>query len=174
MIRSRLLVALVAIATSAAANATVYNFTVDSGAYDVSGQFSTSGAQIIAISGNVSKDLNAPIIGVDTSDPSGFSGDNVFNPSAPYVTNNGILFDAGAYIFNIYSVTDGAGFDYYISSSQFGIDINDPLYDPGSLITGGSITAGIPEASTWFMVVLGFLGLGLISRRRGGRALIAR
>jgi hypothetical protein len=174
MIRSGLLGTLLALAVSVTANASVYNFTVDSSAYDVSGQFSTNGTQITAISGNVSKDLNATIIGVDTSDPGGFSGDNIFSPSAPYVTNNGILFDAGAYIFNIYSVPVGNGFDYYISSSQFGIDSNDPLYDPGSLITAGSITAAIPEASTWVMIVLGFLGLGLMScHRRNNQALSA-
>src|SRR5262249_38835468 len=88
----------------------------------------------------------------------------------PFVSFDGVLFDAGGFAFNIYSLPNGPGFDYFISTNQFGTDFfNQPLYNPGTLITGGSISA-VPELSTWALVILGFAGLGLADLLRASRS----
>jgi hypothetical protein len=95
----------------------------------------------------------------------------VFNPSgAPFVSNEGILFSAGGFSLNIYSVLNGSTYDYYISNSEFignyyGDPTSAPLFAPGDLILSGTITA-VPELSTWAMLITGFAGLAVVGRRR--------
>jgi hypothetical protein len=75
------------------------------------------------------------------------------------VTNGGILFDAGAFAYNLYSV----GTTIYLST--FNPDGPDgTLYRPGD--TGQLTVAAVPEASTWAMMLLGFAGVGFMAYRR--------
>ena len=43
--------------------------------------------------------------------------------------------------------------------------------DNVALAYTGSLTQGVPEASTWVMMILGFLSVGLVSYRRTGLSL---
>lgn len=157
---SLLLGVAVAIGTSWSAKAALYNFTIDSVDYDVVGQITTSGDQITAITGQVTGLLNAPISGLEGQPNIFFTSDNLLSPtSQPFVSNAGLLFGAGGFFYNIYSIEIGPDFQYYIATNQFGGDyFFDPLYNPGSLILSSSISA-IPEPSTWLMMILGFLAI---------------
>lgn len=158
------------ISATCSAHASVYNFTFDSANYDLVGQITTSGNQITSISGQVTGLLNAPITGLQEQPNFYFSSDNQFNPSGvPFVSNEGILFDAGGYFFNIYSVANGPAYQYYIATNQFGGDYsNDPLFNPGSLILNTTITA-VPELSTWIMMIVGFAGISLVGSARAAK-----
>jgi hypothetical protein len=95
--------------------------------------------------------------------------DNVLFPSAaPHIDFNGILFSSGAYDYNFYSTGPTT---YYLSS-------NNPAgsFSLGELVTFGpalpttgvalNFATGAPETSTWAMMLLGFVGLGLAGYRR--------
>ena len=83
------------IGATCSAQASVYNFTIDSVDYDLVGQITTSGNLITSISGQVTGLLDAPITGLQGQPNIYFSNDNLIDPfSAPFVSNEGILFDA--------------------------------------------------------------------------------
>ena len=161
----------VAVGATGIANATTYDFTIDSANYDVAGQITTNGSLITSISGNITGLLNAPIGGLDGQYNIYYTSDNqiTFAPP-PYVTNAGALFDAGGYFFNVYSVANGPTFDYYLSSTQFGADyFTNPLFNPGDLILNGSVTAvpsPTPLPSTWMMMIAGLLVFFIVGFRR--------
>lgn len=46
-----------------------------------------------------------------------------------------------------------------------------PSNQQGNLIDNVTVTTGVPEASTWIMMLLGFAGIGLYARRRSQKAL---
>jgi len=175
-LKSVLLGIAVAVVTSWNAEAALYNFALDSANYDVTGQITTTGNLITSIVGNVTGLLNAPIGGIDGQFNVYFTSDNTISfGAAPYVTGSGVLFDAGGYFFNVYSVANGQSYDYYLATNQFGADyFNSPLFNPGSLILSGSISA-VPEPSTWIMMIVGFLGIcGAGSKVRSGLPLFRR
>lgn len=157
------------------AEAAIYNFSIHSANYDIVGSITTSGEQLTSITGQMSGALNATIDGLASQPNVYYTSDNLFSPTGlggigPYVSNQGILFGAGGYFINIYSVLNGSTFDYYISNSQFVgnyyVDpTSAPLFSPGDLILGGTITA-VPELSTWVMMIVGFAGVTLAGRRR--------
>lgn len=80
-----------------------------------------------------------------------------------YVDDGGILLSFGAgNIVNLY--LDGT--NYYAS-----FDSPDSLWNPGDNIVTGAIdangvVAAVPEASTWAMMILGFMGVGFMAYRR--------
>lgn len=155
------------IGATCSAQASVYNFTIDSVDYDLVGQITTSGNLVTSISGQVTGLLNAPITGLQDQPNVFFTNDNLFNPfSAPIVTNNGILFDAQGFFFNFYSVANGPTYQYYIATTQFGGNFdNDPLFNPGSAVLNITITA-VPELSTWIMMIVGFAGISVVGSAR--------
>src|SRR5262249_41544007 len=151
---------------SASADAAIYDFSIHSDNYDVVGQITTTGNLVTSLVGQVTGLLTAPIDGLDGQFNVFYTSDNLLNSVAPFVSNEGILFDAGGFFFNVYSVANGSTYDYYISSNQFGGDyFTDPVYNPGSLIRNGTITA-VPELTTWAMMIVGFAGLGFVAYRR--------
>jgi hypothetical protein len=158
------------IGATCSAQASVYNFTFESVDYDVTGQITTSGNLITSISGQVTGLLNAPITGLQDQPNIYFSNDNLINPfSAQIVSNDGILFDAGGFFFNFYSVANGPTHQYYIATNQFGGDYyNDPLFNPGSSVLNITIAA-VPELSTWIMMIVGFAGISLVGSARAAR-----
>jgi len=159
-----------AFASTTPAGAAIYDFTVHSQNYDIVGEITTNGNQVTSITGQLSGLLTATITGLLDQPNVYFTSDNLFNPTGPYVSNEGILFGAGGYSINIYSVANGGGYTYYIANSQFlGNYYSDPtsapLFAPGDPILSGTITA-VPEISTWAMMILGFAGLAVLG---GGR-----
>ncbi|WP_027534685.1 PEP-CTERM domain protein [Bradyrhizobium sp. WSM3983] len=162
--------AVLAFASTTSADAAIYDFTIHSQNYDVAGEITTSGNQITSIVGQFTGLLNATITGLLDQPNVYFTSDNLFNSTSPFVSNQGLLFGAGGYSINIYSVASGGGYDYYIANSQFlgnyySDPTSSPLFAPGDLILGGTITA-VPEISTWAMLIVGFAGLTVLSRRR--------
>ncbi|MBC9879623.1 hypothetical protein G8O24_19975 [Bradyrhizobium sp. INPA01-394B] len=162
-----------AFASTAPADASIYDFTIHSQNYDIAGEITTSGNQVTSITGQLSGLLNATITGLLNQPNAYFTSDNLFSPAGPFVSNDGILFGAGGYSINIYSVANGGGYTYYIANSQFlGNYYSDPtsapLFAPGDPILSGTITA-VPEISTWAMMIVGFAGLAVFGGRRIAR-----
>jgi PEP-CTERM motif len=94
-----------------------------------------------------------------------FAGiDNKFDPAgAPFVSNGGIDFTAGAFAYNLYSTGSGP-FAYFLSTEN----PDGTFYNPGD--PGVISVAAVPEPSTWAMMILGFAGIGFMAYRRKGRA----
>jgi hypothetical protein len=101
-----------------------------------------------------------------------FLYDNVFFPGGtPYVDDNGILFSAGGYDYNLYS--DGPATYYLSSKNPAGDYATGQAVAFGDPVLTGSIT-GAPEPSTWALMLLGFAGLGLAGLRKARRSDAAR
>lgn len=161
------------IGATCSAQATVYNFTLDTADYDVVGQLTTSGNLVTSITGQITGTsaetvpFNAVITGLGNQPNIYYTSDNILESTSPFVTNEGVLFAAGGFFFNVYSVADGSGYLYYLSTNQTGDDyFEDRLFNPGSLIVGGTVAA-VPELSTWIMMLVGFAGVSLVGSARG-------
>ena len=60
---------------------------------------------------------------------------------------------------------------YSIHKIVLGSSNNSFEVDNVALAYTGSLTQGVPEASTWVMMILGFLSVGLVGYRRTGLSL---
>ncbi len=140
--------------------------TVDAvGGYDllsISGTISGPGGGTIALAPNPSQPFPDYIVT--------FMYDNVLFPgAASQVDGYGILFSAGGYDYNFYATGPAT---YYLSTfNPAGV------YDPGSAVVfgGDSVALGdaagsAPEPSTWALMLLGFVGLGLAAQRKARRS----
>jgi hypothetical protein len=163
MIRKMLSAAVLVIAVvlSVPAKAATYNATFDGAVFDVFAQITTDGLNnVTAISGNVTGPNAALISGLEPllTQPS-WIYDNQFSPLSPYVSNGGILFSAGAWIYNLYSV-DGPS--YFLSTFNPNGDNYNPG-DPGSLRVAQTPLPG----ALWLFgsALAGFWGL-IVRRRR--------
>jgi hypothetical protein len=100
------------------------------------------------------------------------------------VDSSGVLFEAAGYFYRIYS----EGGYYWLTSNNPGVlnlGTTDTSGEPAILGTlflspglpsqlPPSVTLGVPEPSTWGMMVLGFAGLAAFGRvRRIGRSVVA-
>jgi hypothetical protein len=91
----------------------------------------------------------------------GFYAAGIFNyyvPPAPVQGGNGDPFAA----FNLY----GNGADAAIVSTTASYDVNTPFNGTYTL------TAAVPEPSTWAMMILGFAGIGFMAYRRKSSATV--
>lgn len=129
-----------------------------------------NGFDILAITGNVFGLGGAAITGL-VSNPNQpqptnngqYIYDNVGFPGMPHLDNAGVLFTAGSYTYNIYTVASNDSFTYYLSSTNPN-GIFDPG-QPGTLFADDNVSA-VPELSTWAMMLLGFAGLGFLAHRK--------
>jgi hypothetical protein len=162
MLRKVLSAAVMAIAVSLSvpAKAATYNATFDGSVFDVFAQITTDGLNnVTAITGTVTGPNGASISGLVPLVPTNPSWiyDNQFSALSPYVSNPGILFTAGAWIYNLYSSGPG----YFLSTfNPDGSNYNPG--DPGSLRVAQTPLPG----ALWLFgsALAGFWGF--IARRR--------
>ncbi len=155
-------------ATSLPAKASTYDVTFTGKIFDVF-------ADITVGTGNIVSSMTGSVVGINGASFSGppvalgtqpaWIYDNQFNAAGnPYVSNPGILFSAGAWIYNLYSVGTGPSTVYYLST----FNPNGGSYNPGDL---GKLTVSqtpIPAALPMFITALG--GLWFVVRRRNKNA----
>jgi hypothetical protein len=158
----------IVVGATASAEAKLFAFTFDATGIDIDGRFVTNnlpnsvgGLEITSISGTVNGlDMtslvaaNAPAIATVSG---GIQFDNVlYAPSSPRLDNKGVLFNGPSGEYNVY--TDHSTYSLSDKPPDVGI------YGPG---TEGTFTVtGVPELSTWAMLIIGFGGVGLQVRRR--------
>jgi hypothetical protein len=176
------------VAFAVPAKAEVYTFTFAGGPNDLgvnaTGTFSTTGNTIVSGSGSFTyisaSDGAAVLVPVTATGP--LTSDNIF----PIDSGAGILFQGTtdtAFFFNIFAPTghslgvginqdawvsavDGGG--YLLGSLDFPGACSSCVADGALTITdrGPSLTAAVPEPSTWAMMILGFCGVGFMAYRR--------
>ena len=154
------------IALDLTANATLDSNGVDYDITSVSGKV-LSGANTYTIDGlvgAVGTAGNAQTSGV-------FSFDNVITNVDGVLqwSYAGLAVTAGPsnYVYNLF--TDSF---YGLNNAMLSTDPNaGPFGSFEEALGTGSITAAVPEASTWAMMILGFFGLGFLGYRRQTRAL---
>ena len=174
-----------ALMVSSAARGATYDFTFTGGADDptvrATGTFTTNAANDAIVSGSGIFSFDANTDEAATLVPgNGQIQDLTFDNVFPIDASNGILFQGEtdkSFVFNIYAPTetilnvgvetawasaqDGGGF-LYASLSYSGACSN--------CTAVGSLTIGVPEASTWAMLGLGFAALGFAGWRRSHTA----
>jgi hypothetical protein len=117
--------------------------------------------------------------------PTVVAADNFFEISNVSITDNGFVvknpdtieFSPASGNGNVEKIADQSSFfnvtlgNILTTGAYFTGTLEDPTFVPGFYgITGTSVTitdvsAAVPEASTWAMMILGFLGLGLTAYR---------
>jgi hypothetical protein len=163
MLRKMLFAALAAtaVALSVSAKAATYSVSFDGSFFDVSAQISVDGSDnVTAISGNVVGVNGASISGLVGPGNPNWIYDNKFFASSPHVNLNGILFSAGAWIYNLY-------FDGGYLLSTFNPDGSH--YNPGDRGTLAVAETPLPGAIWLFGTALAGLA-SLLSRRRRNSA----
>jgi hypothetical protein len=183
------------VSANAAPVTDTFNFT-GSSYYDASGQFTYDSATglVQSITGTVTS-LGPVTAGFDgpignlilTPGPftppgslgASFTYDNIFDPVSGTFTGQGILFSFGTgnygeiYDVNLTDAIAGIGFSAFLPDGNAIVNLPDggqafggPVFfpgDSGSLIVG---VAAIPELSTWMMMILGFIGMGVVMHRK--------
>ncbi len=162
--------ALAAAAVPAAATTYFFNYTSTSAGapLSASGRFTLSGNHVVKFSGSVDGDAITtlqstagltPYSATQFLSPDGqFYFNNVFYAADPVFDAGGILFySAGGSEYNIFG--NGPGSYSLLKGTPFGG--NGPQ-STGTL----TLTAAVPEASTWIMLVAGFGLVGVSARRR--------
>jgi hypothetical protein len=59
---------------------------------------------------------------------------------------------------------------FTVTSGFLSFTDTDPSNQQGNLIDDVTVTTGVPEPSTWAMMILGFMGVGFMAYRRKGRS----
>lgn len=157
-------------ATTAPAGATInVGDTLDvqyiyGGVYDDLGNFAYTGpGQSVGSAGITTVFLSGGEVAF-ANDQSGldgvtFSGVEPFNGPVLTDLTNGSAF-AG---WNVTSATAGYT-SAYLTSGAIGVNWSGQLYNGGEVVIGAS---GVPEPSTWAMLMLGFASLGFAGYRKG-------
>jgi hypothetical protein len=160
------------------ANASIYKFTFQSRDAELTaiGEFTVDSAeQVTNMSGAISGLTNQTISAVTANSsfptasysPDGsFIYNDVYHPTGMAFDINGVLFttaqNPGGY-WNLWGSSPG-NYTLYESAGSY----NYPIQEIGTL----SVVAA-PEPSTWAMLVLGFVALGFVGRRRQRSARLA-
>jgi hypothetical protein len=169
----------IVVGITASAEAKLYDFTFDGGGIDIDGQLVTSdllnsigGFDITMITGTViSGTVNGSHISGLVANPS--APNAAVSPDGLYIFNN-VLFATGTLLLDNNGVLfNGPGGEYNIFTSNSTYILADNAPGVGSYIPGteGTFTVtGVPELSTWAMMIIGFGGVGLQMRRRSNGA----
>jgi hypothetical protein len=101
------------------------------------------------------------ILGVDLYPVPGFGfNDNKLSSTGPYVDNNGLGFRADGIDFILYSSTSRGTTTYTLSDNPA------LFFFPAGTVSNLTVTAAVPEPTTWAMMLLGFAGVGFMAYRR--------
>ena len=134
----------------------------------ISGTVTSSPNASVGITGLVTGGSNPPTppnTGT-TSDGLFFFNDVIFTAGGLHFDNNGLVFTAAnGTEYNWGSSNNVAGFNNAVWTSN---DPNAPW--PNELNGVGTLTAAVPEPSTWAMMILGFCGVGFMAYRRKSNA----
>jgi hypothetical protein len=158
-----LAVGLASLVTSA--HADVFDFTISSKNGDVIGQFTTMGgpSEFIVVSATGSISGNAiSLLNLNTY---GNNDNKLFEP-APYLDPAGVAFTAGGLDYNIFrndTLASPGVYSFCVSSAQPDCTNLEADHAPVASFT---LTAAVPEPSTWAMMILGFAGIGAMTYRR--------
>jgi hypothetical protein len=167
--------------SSGAANAALFDITYNATGFSVNAQadavLNGSNYDITGITGSVQSGVNTFAInslytvpgtppGVGSVSGPGFNwvfNDVIFTNGGLHFDYNGLVFSAGGSLYNLFS--DLAG------TNNAALASNDPIVS-GSVDTVGvgTITAAVPEPSTWAMMILGFAGVGFMAYRRRNKS----
>jgi hypothetical protein len=171
--------AAVILATSSAANATVYEFTFNSPSESIVGQLTvdTSNNEVTDMTGTLSGAVNDTINGfiADSSFPNplslpdgAFIYDNVFYPGQDSLVDQfGVVFTTAGNPGGYWNLWSGAPGNYSLYESNLAGDY--PI-----AISGGSLDPhAVPEPSTWAMMLIGLAGIGFAAYRRGQKDRLA-
>jgi hypothetical protein len=159
MLRKLLSAAIVVIALSAPAKAATFSVSFDGSVFDVSAQITTDGLNnVTAITGNVVGPNGASITGLEPLGNIDWIYDNQFFGSSPYVSDKGILFQAGAWLYNLYS---DVGPIWFLST----LNPDESHYFPGDMGTLAVAQTPLPGALWLFGSALAALW-GFARRRR--------
>jgi hypothetical protein len=128
-----------------------------SGSGEVTGTLESNGSVLVtAITGTVDGSMIKKVVKVD-----GFLGnDNLIFPTATSPAGTPLV--------------DGQGFAFKLANGQdvqvFGDDLPAGIFEIEGTNSNGAaeftLTAAVPEPSTWAMMILGFCGLGFMAYRR--------
>jgi hypothetical protein len=161
-----------------AGNASVYIFDFNNFAagFEATGTLTTDAANgqtgnVLTVTGTVTG-LGAgtisyvPSLGSTVVDPAFTYDDILFAGSNPKFDLQGLVFETASYEFNVWG-NSADNYSFYNTTpigTQNSLSAGD---GPGQVTV--SITA-VPEPATWAMMILGFLGMGVVSYRRKNSA----
>jgi len=153
--------------------------------YDVNANYdgglgTVSGSFTLDTTTNTSSAVNLTIVGVGGvnsftyTDPTQFSASTIGVPGGVNPTYG--TSDPGDEVFFDYPAGGGA----LVNGLAFSNSSVDSLFSPtcsgevcgfqlsGTVLNASTIASGVPEPSTWAMMILGFFGLGFMAYRRSG------
>ena len=170
MLRKLLFAAIGALALpfAAPAKAATYAATFDGSFFDVFAQITVDGSDnVTAISGAVAGVNGGPINSLEPLGNPDWFYDNKFFSSGPYVSGDGILFNAGLFLYNLYFDAEKSA--YFLST----FNPDESHYFPGDQGTLAVAQTPLPGALWLFGSALAGL-TGLIARRRRAWAATSR
>jgi hypothetical protein len=87
----------------------------------------------------------------------------LLNPTLGFISGTGVINNQGTRDFTLDPFNSAV---VEVSATEFVLQWSgtDPLF--GSIGGGGTMTAAVPEPSTWAMMLLGFAGIGFMAYRR--------
>ena len=149
-----------ALAASSAASATDYVVTFDSDAGAFSGTFTTTpdpNPNFVLVTGLTGTLGGNALTLLPVLSYAG--NDNLFSPTSPFFTSDGLSFSAAGSSYNLYNSGSGTSL------------CTGPTICVGSLVRNFSVQGArsVPEPGTWAMMLLGFGAIGFQIRRSQGR-----
>jgi hypothetical protein len=152
------------------AQADVFDFTITSQAGDATGQFTVvpSGGPspyiVTDVTGTINNEAITGVLGIG-----GFGGNDnkLYVSPTNFADRSGIGFVAGGIDYNIFSEDFSVPGDYALCVSGANSSCLGNSADSANSATFSvSVASAVPEASTWAMMILGFLGVGFAAYRR--------
>jgi hypothetical protein len=135
-----------------------FNFTSDPAGLTSTGTLDVNAGLIVGLAGNFASSVNTGAMTL--LDPNAFaSNDNVFNNTAPWVTQNGFSFAVNGSDYNIYYATTTTNYGFTICQVGETCITGDPSGNPGNIYgvpsTPINFSASVPEPTA--LLLLGMM-----------------